>query len=60
MHLYEEGITVVSILKQYGKDYAQLKVIWVNFLKYAKSGLAKRINIKVDFALKRIIVLDIE
>ena len=60
MCLLEEGHSFNSIHKEYGISHLQLKVQWAKYLSYGTAGLRKSLKIKIDFILKRKIVLDIE
>ena len=60
MQLLEEGRSLTSIHNEYGIHKDQLHVLWEKYQKYGVVGLQKGKNIRADFALKRLIVLDIE
>ena len=59
MRLLDEGRTFSFIQEKYGICAAQLKVIWVKYKAVGSVGLKKNAKIKIDFALKRKIILDI-
>ena len=60
MHMIEDGISIHSIHAKYGINEDLLHVLWDRYQLQGKAGLLKKKNIKADFALKKIIVLDIE
>ena len=60
MHMIEDGISIHSIHAKYGINEDRLHVLWNRYQLQGKAGLLKKKNIKADFALKKIIVLDIE
>ena len=60
MRLLESGRSIRSISDEYGINNNQLSVLWEKYQRYGVLGLRKGKNIKVNFALKRQIVLDIE
>jgi len=60
MRLLEEGHSFNSIHQEYGISHLQLKVQWAKYLSYGTAGLRKSLKIKIDFILKRKIVVDIE
>ena len=60
MHMIEDGISIHSIHAKYGINEDRLHVLWDRYQLQGKAGLLKKKNIKADFALKKIIVLDIE
>ena len=60
MRLLSECRSFASINVEYGINHSQLKVLWEKYQMYGKAGLQKSKKIKVDFALKKKIVLDIE
>ena len=60
MRLLEEGKSFKSIHKKYGINHQQLKVLWAKYLRYGTVGLKKGRRIKIDFTIKKEIMLDIE
>ena len=60
MHMLEDGYSFNYIEDKFGIDARQLKVLWSRYRTEGNKGLEKRPNIRADYALKRIIVLDIE
>jgi len=55
-----EGKSFGYIHDEYGINGEQLKVLWAKYLRNGVAGLKKHVKIKIDFELKRKIVLDIE
>ena len=60
VRLIEEGMSFDAVHRKYGINFTQLRVLWAKYQKCGVSGLLKSKNIKVDYALKKKIVLDIE
>ena len=60
VRLIEGGMSFDAIHRKYGINFTQLRVLWAKYQEYGVSGLQKSKNIKVDYALKKEIVLDIE
>ena len=60
MRLLEEGKSFGFIHEEYGINHQQLKVLWAKYLKYGIAGLKQSQKVKIDFTLKKKIMLDIE
>ena len=60
MRLLEDGKSVKSIHKEYGINHHQLNVLWSKYQRHGTAGLKKSQRIKIDFTLRKKIVLDIE
>ena len=60
MCLLEEGKSFKSIHVEYGINHQQLKVLWAKYLRYGIAGLKQSRKVKIDFTLKKKIMLDIE